>query len=261
MTESRVLLTTGQAAELLCVTRDTILKWIKKGRLPATKTAGGHHRVNRKDLQPLLGEAASEGQQPTPLRPAHCWEYYAEDGEVSASCAGCLVYRARAARCHELSRLPPELGFAGTHCTTRCEDCSYYQATFDTPRKVLVVSSNGGLRERLVEEGRGWPSLELEFATCGYECASVLDSFRPTSVIVDEALPGEPAGKILTHLASDPRIPDVWFFLVGDSGNVEPSPAVDVRRIPRTFALQQLEGMIRNNEVMRAAGSTAATAG
>ena len=46
------LLTTGQAAKLCEVAPDTILKWIRKGRLRGTRTAGGHYRINPRDLQP-----------------------------------------------------------------------------------------------------------------------------------------------------------------------------------------------------------------
>ena len=46
------LLTTGQAAKLCEVVPDTILKWIRKGRLRGTRTAGGHYRINPRDLQP-----------------------------------------------------------------------------------------------------------------------------------------------------------------------------------------------------------------
>ena len=41
------LLSTGDVAKLFGVTPDAVLKWIKKGKLPATRTAGGHYRVTR----------------------------------------------------------------------------------------------------------------------------------------------------------------------------------------------------------------------
>ena len=52
--EKAGLLTTGQAAKLCAVTPDTVLKWIKKGRLEATRTAGGHYRVALPDLEPFM---------------------------------------------------------------------------------------------------------------------------------------------------------------------------------------------------------------
>src|SRR5215469_9819296 len=48
------LLTTGDVARRCSVKPDTVLKWIKKGRLPATLTIGGHYRVDENDLAPLM---------------------------------------------------------------------------------------------------------------------------------------------------------------------------------------------------------------
>ncbi len=47
-------ISTGKAAELLSVTPDAVLKWIKKGKLPARKTAGGHYRISLDSIKDLL---------------------------------------------------------------------------------------------------------------------------------------------------------------------------------------------------------------
>jgi excisionase family DNA binding protein len=39
-------LTTFEAAKLISVTPDSILKWIKSGKLAAFRTPGGHYRIN-----------------------------------------------------------------------------------------------------------------------------------------------------------------------------------------------------------------------
>jgi excisionase family DNA binding protein len=52
------LLSTGNAARLLSVTPDTVLKWIKSGRLPAIRTAGGPYRIARRDIAALMGDDA-----------------------------------------------------------------------------------------------------------------------------------------------------------------------------------------------------------
>jgi len=48
------LLTPKQAAEALCVTAQTVKKYIYSGRLPSVKTPGGHHRVRESDVRALL---------------------------------------------------------------------------------------------------------------------------------------------------------------------------------------------------------------
>lgn len=53
-------ISTGQAAKICAVTPDTVLKWIKGGRLNARRTPGGHYRIDRRDLQELQ-EASEQG--------------------------------------------------------------------------------------------------------------------------------------------------------------------------------------------------------
>ena len=145
------MLSTGKVARLLSVTPDTVLKWIKSGRLRARRTAGGHYRVDQHDLDRLISEgvgttSADEGGF------LYCWEYYAVGGEPGESCRDCLVYRARARRCYEMSGLGTDIGYAGAHCTTSCEDCSYYQEVVHRARRVLIVTESAELRRRLLEE-------------------------------------------------------------------------------------------------------------
>ena len=65
MTETnrkRDYLTTTQAAEMLSVSPDTVLKWVKAGKLRAHRTLGGHFRIPFQELQQLAQTSA---------RPAH----------------------------------------------------------------------------------------------------------------------------------------------------------------------------------------------
>ena len=47
---------TRQVAELLGVSVDTVRRWCDEGRLPVTKTAGGHRSVDGADLARYLSE-------------------------------------------------------------------------------------------------------------------------------------------------------------------------------------------------------------
>ena len=102
------LLSTGKVARRLSVTSDTVLKWIKSGRLPAVRTAGGHYRISESDLDGLIGDDLGPGTSPGANGFVYCWEYYAAGDEPKEDCLGCLVYRARARRCYEMSGLAAE---------------------------------------------------------------------------------------------------------------------------------------------------------
>ena len=93
--EDNTWLTTGQAARLCSVTPDTVLKWIKKGSLEAVRTAGGHYRIRREDLEPLFTVGRISRRIPDmtngELRQLRCWEYFSRGGSVREECEGCAV--------------------------------------------------------------------------------------------------------------------------------------------------------------------------
>ena len=125
------LLTTGQAAQLCSVTPDTILKWIKKGRLKGTRTAGGHYRVDRQDLEPFMGRsrvgrAAMSSAGWGEVDDLRCWEYLSDRGRIRDECRQCVVYQVRAARCFVVAGLDQEVGHARRFCEVSCEECAVY---------------------------------------------------------------------------------------------------------------------------------------
>jgi excisionase family DNA binding protein len=109
------LLTTGEAARLCSVTRDTVLKWIRSGKLRARVTAGGHHRIDPDDLDGILA---------SPYR--YCWEYNGRPG-IHEGCRDCAVYRLRARRCYEAMRILPARDHARLFCKGTCEACDYFR--------------------------------------------------------------------------------------------------------------------------------------
>src|SRR5512140_1872369 len=95
-------LSTGEAAALCSVNPDTVLKWIKKGRLPATRTPGGHYRIEEHDLAALVpphARTALVGSEPLAnnQRVLRCWEFLNRPGVVRDECRKCVVYQIRAA--------------------------------------------------------------------------------------------------------------------------------------------------------------------
>jgi MerR family transcriptional regulator, light-induced transcriptional regulator len=58
------LLTPAQAAQQAGVTAKTITRWVDQGRLPATRTLGGHRRIHPDTLTTLIAEASTKEQKP-----------------------------------------------------------------------------------------------------------------------------------------------------------------------------------------------------
>jgi len=52
------LLTPMQAARMAGVSYPTIKQWIYKGKIRTTKTAGGHYRIARSEIERLTGQGA-----------------------------------------------------------------------------------------------------------------------------------------------------------------------------------------------------------
>jgi len=226
------LLTTGQAARLCAVTPDTVLKWVKKGRLPATRTAGGHYRVALPDLEPFMAgfgqkradnpglsiaspalsrDGTKEGQEEVP-----CWEFLSDNGEIRQACRQCVVYRVKATRCFLMAGLESDVGHAHQFCEGSCEDCVYFRRIQGMSTQVLFISSDEELLDRI--EWTGDDSVSMRFARNGYEASALVQDFRPEIAIIDmEGLPDQGFG-LLDSIAADPRVPHVRVILVVPPG-------------------------------------------
>lgn len=247
-------LTTGQAAKLCSVTPDTILKWIRKGRLEAARTAGGHFRIERRHLEPLItartatypsGQRFSECHAPD-LR---CWEYLGERGAVTEDCKQCVVYRVRARRCFMMAGLEPDVGHAKRFCQNSCQDCVYYRRVKGLATNVLVLTADEGLVSRLAEEGS--ESIALRFARNSYDASAIIQDFRPAFAAIDEELLASGDRELLDAMSDDPRIPGVRIILVvPQSGtrrrNDRPTSSLIVGVIEKPFRINEIADVINS---------------
>ena len=48
------IISSGGAARLANVTHETVQRWIRIGKLKATRTVGGHYRINEQDVKDLI---------------------------------------------------------------------------------------------------------------------------------------------------------------------------------------------------------------
>ncbi len=182
-------ITTGKAARRCSVQPDTVLKWVKKGRLPAIRTLGGHYRIDERDLVRFTGMREAGGPGPLPVLQAekrilHCWEYLSKD--LRAKCKSCIVYRVRASICFQLRLAMHGSGHNKAFCKDFCQDCPYCRRVHGMPTNVLVITRNEQLIQHLSQ--RPDEHLVLRYARSGYDSSAVLAVFRPALAVVDVRL-------------------------------------------------------------------------
>lgn len=240
-------LSTGQAATILAVTADTVLKWIKRGRLPATRTAGGHFRVRFADVQRLRSRGDASATLGTPLEgPVFCWQFHAGESEPADSCVSCIVYRARALRCFELSRVAAAGGHvdshAGTHCSTSCLDCAYYLAHFHEQIRVVVALEDAVQQASLehADADASGASLLLSFASSAYDTALAIQEGQPAFVVLHGSLHGKQGRELRHDIERDPRHPGIRVLVAGEA-EAGAGAAPD---LPLRFTLAELQGAI-----------------
>jgi|SRR5215472_135128 len=61
------LLKPAEAARLAGVSYPTLKQWIYKGRIHSVRTAGGHHRIPRRELERVAGIGAATGSRRKPV--------------------------------------------------------------------------------------------------------------------------------------------------------------------------------------------------
>ena len=61
------LLTPMQAARLAGVSYPTIKQWIYKGKIHPTKTAGGHYRIARNEIERITGQGRAKSSRGKPV--------------------------------------------------------------------------------------------------------------------------------------------------------------------------------------------------
>ncbi len=257
MESAPLTLSTGEAAKLAGVEADTVLKWIKRGWLAAVRTAGGHHRVDARDLERLLRSHRSprlEAPVPAPRQPLRCWEYFSPGGGLPEACAGCVVYRVRAAFCFELAALDASLPHARRFCRESCGECPYFRRVHRQPPRVLIASPDPALAALEAETQQ--ESLDVRVARNAYAASAVVAGFRPDVAVVDAALGAVCCRELISSLADDPRVAGVHILLAAARGQEKAAgefPAV-AGIIQKPFTLKELRESLEDVPVEGNAG-------
>ncbi len=252
MTESpknRGFYTTTQAARILSVAPDTVLKWVKAGKIMAHRTLGGHFRIPYEEIQPLLPEKTAVAEPaPKPALTDHqfCWEHMARDGAIRDDCRECIAYRSRAHRCYELRDQFSGIGCLRTSCFDSCEDCGYYQLINGKGIGVLIISENMGLLRDPENKATG-SDISFRFSKNEYDCSLQIGDFRPDYVVLDGALGSRRIATICESIWEDARLPVPRIILTsGRKKNLDYCNGRIIGWIRRPFSVAGLKEYIRS---------------
>jgi len=242
-------MTTGEVAKLCGVTPDAVLKWIKAGKLPATRTPGGHFRVSRATCSAKgLGESPhEEPQQATPVTtPANteesrCWEFFGTDGKPKDACLKCVVFVAGARHCYKLAELGTQTGHKRNFCgKDDCEPCSFYRASHGMTTAVLVVTRDDALTRRL-ENDIDHSRITLQVARSGYDASIAIAAFHPTLVVLDSDVPEVREGQLPESIMRDERVPGAAVFVAMREGDEVTVDRDSAPTIEAPFSARQVE--------------------
>jgi excisionase family DNA binding protein len=244
--------TTSQVAKLLSVSADTVLKWVKAGKLASYRTPGGHNRIPVEAVNALL----PAGAQPDGTVAAapqvdpgytYCWSYYGGPDGVRTECRSCVAYRSQARRCYEMRDIPEEFGHLRLFCESRCEDCDFYHLTHKQSQSVLVVSRNRAWLTELAQQASS-EGQRLETATSAYECGAVIEKFRPDFIVVDCSFGTSRTKDICRHFVEDERIPFTRIILTSRQAHWAEDCAQDIFGwIEKPFTMDQLDAFIEGS--------------
>lgn len=120
-------LSTAEVAEICSVTPDAVLKWIKYGKIAATRTPGGTYRIPQSTVQAFTKPTAQHNKGPNNQEFEYCWIFSSKSQKIPIKCCRCIAYRSKALRCYELSHLSTKSGHMKMRCSTSCDDCEFYQ--------------------------------------------------------------------------------------------------------------------------------------
>ncbi len=201
--------TTSQVAEILSVSSDTVLRWVRSGKIPSYRTLGGHSRIPAQVIEGLVRDTERADRIPAGLKGdqphLRCWDFYAQAGGES-TCRECPTFRSRSRRCYEIRFIPEDFEQLGLSCPTSCQKCEYFRIARPQATSALIVSRSEKWLRKLGDQAVD-PELVLRFARSEYECARVVEEFRPDFFVLDSGVGTSRTREICRHLHADPRVP------------------------------------------------------
>ncbi len=248
--------TTTEAAKQLSVSPDTVLKWVRAGKITSYRTPGGHSRIPRQAIDSLLLRRQSAGGAvEPPVQSAayqYCWDFYSEHGDVEDKCLDCVAYRSRAKRCYEMRDIPEEFGHLKLHCAGSCTSCEYYRVMHGSRTSALLLTRSRRLI-RMIETKASDEEIVLRFASSEYECAAAIDKFRPDFVVIDCSLGRARTRLLCRSLGDDDRIPFTRIILASQSADIKDCTEGGIFGwIRKPFTYQQLRTCLNRDQLQAA---------
>ncbi len=247
--KNKEFLTTSQAAKLLSVSPDTVLKWVKAGKIKSNRTLGGHFRIPISEIGVFNGSSSvnlnTENNNHLAVPYQYCWEYLAADGPIKSECKDCITFRSRASRCYELKDIPGGLGCLNLMCDTECPSCEYFKVVNGQKINILILSDNTQIvkdLESLDDKGM----FRIHFSEDEYSAAIAIQDYRPDYIIIDCSIGKKRTGYICNNLFNDIRIPVVRIILTSKSKKIKDYCDKEVFGwIRKPFDVEQLIECIR----------------
>jgi len=240
--------TTTEAARLLAVSADTVLKWVRAGKINFYRTPGGHSRIPRAAVDMLLPgwpeQMRESDWKATEIVYQYCWNFYADQGTITEECQNCVAYKSRALRCYEMRDIPEQYGPLKLHCQSNCTECEYYKVVVGSGTSALIVSRSRTLAEELHRHADD-AELTLRFASSEYECAALIDKFRPDYVVVDCSFGAPRTRDICQYVTNDDRIPFTRIILTSKTARVKDCCDGEIFGwIKKPFTFEQLKSCL-----------------
>jgi excisionase family DNA binding protein len=239
--------TTTEASKVLSVSPDTVLKWVRAGKIDSYRTPGGHARIPKSAVASMLPDGVSAPHPASPTNEnvafQYCWNFHSHGGEVEKQCLSCVAYKSRARRCYEMRDIPEQFGHLKLHCVIDCKHCEYYRTMSEHGTSAMIVSRNKKLEELATDAEED--GLTVKFASSEYECAAMVDRFRPDYVVIDCSFGAARTRDICNHLMNDDRIPLTRIILTSRSANIKDCCDSEIFGwIIKPFTLKQLRELI-----------------
>jgi len=242
--------TTTEAAKLLSVSPDTVLKWVRAGKISSYLTPGGHARIPKEAVAQLLpnGHRINATPQNQDKVRGHkfryCWDYYAGRGQLKGDCLKCGTYLNRENRCYEVRQNKTRFAELPLNCNIKCEDCEIHKLTEDNEVYVLLVSPSESLKE-IISEEENQSAIALKVVSSEYECAAAIDKFRPDFIIIDSAMGAPTSKELCLSLMNDKRIPFKRIIICSRKSNVDDYCDSEIFGwIRKPFTMSQLDDFI-----------------